>query len=78
MELEYPLGYLRRRVSPVGAIRLQSIPISVSTALVGWDVGLQPEKDRYGLWFCRLRLGEVDLQTQKFYAITKRQQKAEV
>lgn len=77
VELEYPLGYLRRRVTPAGTICLQSIPISVSTALVGWDVGLQPEQDRYGLWFCRLRLGDLDLKTQKFYAITKRQQSAE-
>jgi transposase InsO family protein len=77
VELEYPLGYLRRRVGPSGTICLQSNRISVSEALVGWDVGLQPEKNRYGLWFCRLRLGEVDLQTQKFYAITKRQQSVE-
>lgn len=77
VELEYPLGYLRRRVSPAGMICLESIRISVSEALAGWEIGLQPEKDRYGLWFCRLRLGEVDLQRQKFYAITKRQQSVE-
>jgi transposase InsO family protein len=78
VELEYPLGYLRRRVGPTGAIRLQGIQVRVTQALTGWEVGLQPEHDRYGLWFCRLRLGEVDLQTQKFYAVTKRQQNAEV
>jgi transposase InsO family protein len=77
VELEYPLGNLRRRVSSMGAIRLQSVRVSVSEALAGWDVGLQPERDRYGLWFCRLRLGEVDLKTQKFYAVTKRQQGVE-
>ncbi len=70
--LEYPSGYLRRRVGAGGGIRLQSIPVNVSTALAGWDVGLKPDADhRYGLWFCRLRLGEVDLETRKFYATTK-------
>jgi hypothetical protein len=77
VELAYPLGYLRRRVGLTGAIRLQGIRVNVTQALTGWEVGLQPEHDRYGLWFCRLRLGEVDLQTQKFYAVTKRQQNAE-
>lgn len=67
--LEYPLGYLRRRVSSNGAIRLKRIHVRVSEALAGWDIGLQMEKpSRYGLWFCRLRLGEVDLDTRKFYA----------
>jgi transposase InsO family protein len=77
VELEYPLGYLRRRVSSAGMICLQGHRVSVSESLAGRDVGLQPEKDRYGLWFCRLRLGEVDLKTQKFYAVTKRQQSVE-
>jgi transposase InsO family protein len=71
VELEYPLGFLRRRVNTWGAIRLHGIPVTVSHALTGWQIGLQPQKDRYGLWFCRLRLGEVDLKTQKFYAVTK-------
>jgi putative transposase len=67
--LEYPLGYLRRRVSSNGAIRLKRSRVRVSESLAGWDVGLQVEKpSRYGLWFCRLRLGEVDLDTQEFYA----------
>jgi transposase InsO family protein len=73
VELEYPLGYLQRRVSRRGSIRVQGVRVNVSEALRGWQVGLQPKQDRYGLWFCRLRLGEVDLKTQKFYAITKRQ-----
>lgn len=71
LQLEYPLGYLCRRVTNKGVISLQKTKISVSEALAGWDIGLKPDRQhRYGLWFCQLRLGEVDLQTQKFYAIS--------
>lgn len=70
IELQYPLGYLRRRVSSKGAIRLNKQGVQISEALIGWDIGLQPERDRYALWFCRLRLGEVDPMAQKFFAAT--------
>ena len=68
--LHYPLEYLTRRVSPRGIVSVRNVKVRVSEALAGWDIGLRPEKQvsRYGVWFCRLRLGEVDLQTQKFYA----------
>jgi transposase InsO family protein len=68
MALEYPMGYLRRRVSPRGTVCVWGTRVNVSTALTGWDVGLQPTEThhRLGLWFCRLRLGEVDLETCKF------------
>ena len=70
--LQYPTGYLRRRVVTRGNISLHRVPIRISSSLAGWDVGLQPSKaNRYGLWFCRLRMGEVDLETQKFYAATE-------
>lgn len=68
--LEYPAEYLRRHVGQNGAIRLHNVRIGISEALAGWDVGLKNEAPmRYGLWFCRLRLGEVDLETQRFSAI---------
>jgi putative transposase len=67
--LEYPMGYLRRRVSLRGVIRVRGLQVNVSSALSGWDVALQPTEShhRMGLWFCRLRLGEVDLETRKFH-----------
>ena len=66
--LEYPLGYLCRRVSLKGDIHVHGARVQVSEALASWDVGLEPAGDRYGLWFCRLRLGEVDLSSEKFMA----------
>lgn len=67
--LSYPGEYLIRKVNANGSVRIHSRPISVSLALRGFDVGLQPtDANRLGLWFCRLRLGEIDLEAQKFTA----------
>jgi len=67
--LDYPLEYLRRRVSHKGVISLRRTRIAISEALAGWDVGLHHDRaHHYGLWFCRLRLGELDLKTEKFQA----------
>ena len=72
IELDYPLGYLKRLVKASGTIKLQNVCVNISTALAGWHIGLKPESEhRYGVWFSRLRLGDVDLQTQKFQAIVK-------
>lgn len=66
--LRYPMEYLTRRVSRRGIVSVRNVKVRITEALAGWDVGLRQEKSsRYGVWFCRLRLGEVDLQTQKFY-----------
>jgi transposase InsO family protein len=67
--LEYPQGYAVRKVSLSGAVKFASHQALVSTALVGHDVGLEPiTNQRYAVWFCRLRLGELDLSTDKFHA----------
>jgi transposase InsO family protein len=67
--LSYPGEYLIRKVNANGSVRIRSQPINVSLALRGFDVGLQPTgTNRLGLWFCRLRLGDVDLEAQKFTA----------
>lgn len=67
--LEYPMGFLQRRVGSSGMIHLHGDEVLISQALSGWDVGLEPQRDRYALWFCRLRLGEVDMSVRKFFAI---------
>lgn len=69
IELEYPQGYAVRKVSGNGAVKIANHQTLISTALVGCNVGLQPiTSERYAVWFCRLRLGELDLSTDKFHA----------
>jgi transposase InsO family protein len=70
IELEYPTGYLVRKISSHGDVKWKNHRLHVSIALAGCEVGLQPiTSERYAVWFCRLRLGELDLSTDKFYAL---------
>lgn len=69
IELTYPGEYLTRKINHTGRVNIHSTCIQVSAALRGMNVGLQPtDAHRLALWFCRLRLGEIDVPTQKFHA----------
>jgi transposase InsO family protein len=69
VELAYPRGFLARKVSDPGCVKVHNIRVIVSSALCGYDVGLEPqEPNRFAVWFCRLCLGEIDLSTQSFRA----------
>ncbi len=72
-ELEYPAGYLVRKVLRQGNVKVANRCINVTSALRGWTVGLEPvDDDRYAVWFCRLHLGEIDLTSEKFHAASPR------
>jgi transposase InsO family protein len=69
VELEYPAGFLVRKVMQQGNVKVQDRCIALSEALAGCQVGLETiAAQRYAVWFCRLRLGELDLQMEKFHA----------
>ena len=55
----------------LGHVKIHSRHVSVSQALQGLDVGLEPLDDhRLAVWFCKLCLGQIDLETQKFRSVT--------
>jgi transposase InsO family protein len=65
-QLEYP-GMTRRRVSSGGELRAHDQRYFLTTALVGWDVGLKLRKDRsYDVYFARLLLGKLEPSTGSF------------
>lgn len=71
VELVYPSGHLVRKVARNGAVKIDNMAIRISTALYGYEIGLQPITSvRMSTWFCRLCLGEIDLSTAKFHATT--------
>jgi hypothetical protein len=73
VQLTYPGEFLIRKANHIGSVKIRKQPIYVSVAVRGYDVGLEPcGADRLDVWFCRLRLGEIDLATQKFRAATAR------
>ena len=45
-ELEYPIGFLVRKVTGGGEIILNGVRITIGYALRGWHVGLKPLDDR--------------------------------
>jgi putative transposase len=73
VELEYPAGYLVRKVLGQGNVKVANRCINVTSALRGWEVGLEAIRDeRYAVWFCRLCLGELDVPSEKFHAVSPR------
>jgi transposase InsO family protein len=65
-DLAYP-AMRTLRVSNVGCITIRRQWIFISGALAGWSVGLEPvDKNRWDVWFGRLRLGQIDAQTMSF------------
>jgi transposase InsO family protein len=69
VELEYPAGYWRRRVTRVGCIKIANRLIRISAAISGYHVGLQPVSEGvFKVWFGPLCLGELNVQDEKFSA----------
>jgi transposase InsO family protein len=72
IELDFAIDYLKRMVMTGGAIKVENVRVNVSVALKGWHVGLKLEaNERYGVWFSRLRLSDIDLKMEKFQATVK-------
>jgi putative transposase len=54
-------GMEKRRIKNQGALGWYGETIFISSALVGWDVGLKPSgAERWEIYFGRLRLGEIE------------------
>lgn len=68
-EIDYPKGFLRRKASAKGVIPIDGVKITVSIAIGGWHLGLEPhENQTYLVWFGPLSLGTIDITTEAFSA----------
>jgi putative transposase len=55
---EYPLGFETRRVQKPGTVRYLGYQRHVSSALAGWDVGIEPrDGPNFRVWFAGICLG---------------------
>lgn len=71
VELVYPRSCLVRKVNYSGCVKIHRVPVSISLALRGLQIGLEPlTADRLDVWYCKLCLGQVDLVTHRFNAAT--------
>ena len=70
-EIDYPIGFLTRRVTGSGEIIVNSIRVSVGFALRGLQVGLRPsvEKNIYDVFLTDFLLGTLDMNSTCFYPL---------
>ena len=67
-ELEYPMGFLVRKVLKTGQIVLHGIHITIGVSLRGWHVGLKPLDDGHSfhVFIADFLLGTLDLDSACF------------
>ena len=73
--LEYPAGYLPRKVARSGEIILGGTRVTIGHALRGWHVGLRPQKqpDMYDVFLAEFLLGTLDMTSCCFMPLTELQ-----
>ena len=71
--LEYPAGYLPRKVFKSGEIILNGIRVTIGSALRGWHVGLRPQKKPglYDVFLAEFLLGTLDMTSCCFTPLTE-------
>lgn len=69
-EIEYPLGFLTRKVTAGGEIVLNSIRIAIGHSLRGLYIGLKPlENNSYEAYLANFILGTVDMNSCCFFPL---------
>ena len=70
--LEYPAGYLPRKVVRSGEIILGGMRVTIGSALRGWHVGLRPQKHLglYDVFLADFLLGTLDMTSCCFTPLT--------
>lgn len=70
-ELEYPMGFLVRKVMSSGEIVINGIRIAIGYALRGWHVGLQAvaNSNKYHVFLANFLLGTLDMDSCCFYPL---------
>ena len=71
--LEYPAGYLPRKVFKSGEIILNGVRVSIGSALRGWHVGLREQKQQglYDVFIAEFLLGTLDMTSCCFTPLTE-------
>ena len=71
--LEYPPGFLPRKVFKSGEIILNGVRVTIGSSLSGWHVGLRPEKlpGMYDVFLAEFLLGFLDMTSCCFTPLTE-------
>lgn len=67
-EIEYPLGFLSRKVSKEGLIKIDGISVAISCSFAGYNLGLRPLSvgNGYDVFLADFLLGTLDTETYCF------------
>ena len=70
-EIDYPFGFLTRKVTGSGEIIVNSIRITIGYALKGLQIGLKPtqEENIYEVYLTDFLLGKLDMNSTCFYPL---------
>ena len=70
--LEYPAGFIPRKVFKSGEIVLDGVRVTIGSALRGWHVGLRPQKEQgmYDVFLADFLLGFLDMTSCCFTPLT--------
>lgn len=69
-EIEYPIGYLVRKVTNSGEIILNSVKVTIGCSLRGLQVGLRQSDDNtYDVFLANFLLGTLDMNSICFYPL---------
>lgn len=70
-EIDYPIGFMTRKVTRSGEIIVNSIRVSIGFALRGLQVGLKPlkESNTYEVYLTDFLLGTLDMNSTCFYPL---------
>lgn len=71
--LEYPAGYLPRKVFKSGEIILNGVRVTIGSALRGWHIGLREQKQpgMYDVFLAEFLLGTLDMNSCCFMPLTE-------
>ena len=71
--LEYPPGFLPRKVFKSGEIILNGVRVTIGSSLSGWHVGLRPQKlpGMYDVFLAEFLLGFLDMTSCCFTPLTE-------
>ena len=70
-QLDYPSGMAQRKVTCTGEITFRGCRMRISASVGGWNVGLKPlSSNLFNVYFGNLCLGQLDLQTESFRALS--------
>jgi len=71
--LEYPAGYLPRKVFSSGEIMLDGMWVTIGSALRGWHIGLRAQKQpgMYDVFLAEFLLGTLDMTSCCFTPLTE-------